>query len=186
MNYSSLDRGGLRHLVGPLYATAVMLVVIPLSDLGGALGWKMLPHAINWRTGAVGLFSGTVLTPALGLVIAVITASLFGHRWAQRVLTVVVGLAALVLFAILAGFILDAIQLRAMVADATMRHSFTAAVVKATINLVVAAVTLAIVCVGAFRAGRQRDRAEAATKRPEPAPTPLLRTPQRPLPESGA
>jgi hypothetical protein len=174
MNQQNINTRNLAPLAWPLYAVAAMLIVVPLSELGAQLGWTVQPGVLNWRTGAVGLLSGVVMTPMVGLLIAVVTACVFEHRWAQRGLAILAGLGALAAVAILAGFTLDAFQLRPAVA-ANMQRSFTFAMVKAIINFSLSSITLAIICIATARLAWSRRAPKAAAQRAEVSPSPLVR-----------
>jgi hypothetical protein len=128
-----------------------MLMVVPFIEVGTQLEWSVSPGMLNWRTGAVGLLSGATLTPTFGLVVAIVTASVFQHRLAQRFLIAIAGLAALACAALLLTFALDSIQLRASVTEA-MRRPYTLAMIKAGLNLALGSVALTVVCVGAIKA----------------------------------
>src|SRR5688572_8875182 len=141
----------LSALAGPLYAAAFMLILVPLLEVGTQLGWSASPSMLNWRTGAVGLLSSATLTPTFGLVVAVVTASVFDHRWMQRILIALAGLAALACLVLLFTFVLDSVQLRPTVTQA-VRRSYTLAMIKAMVNIGLTIVALTIVFVGAFKA----------------------------------
>jgi hypothetical protein len=172
-NQPVLDPRSLRPLTAALYVTAAMLVIVPLTELGAALGWQALPRMLQWRTGAVGLASGAVLTPTFGILIAVVTSFLFDHRWMQRILTVLAGLASLALFGVLIIFTLDALQIRPAVA-AQYKHSYNVAMIKALTNFSITSFTLAVISISAFRTGRRRAKAPAPEKRSNMAESPLV------------
>jgi hypothetical protein len=174
MNQQNVNTGNLAPLAWPLYAVAAMLVVVPLSELGAQLGWTVQPGVLNWRTGAVGLLSGVVMTPMVGLLLAVITASVFEHRWVQRGLAILAGLGALTAVAILAGFTLDAFQLRPAIA-ANLRRSFTFAMTKAIINFSVTSITLGIICIATARLAWKRRTPKAAVDRADVSSATLVR-----------
>ena len=165
-----------RALAAAAYAIAAMLIFVPLMELGSQLGWAAHPGALNWRTGAVGLLSGAILTPIFGMFIALITASLLGQRWMQRTLGVLAALGGLVLLAVLVVFTLDALQLRPNV-TAAMKRSFDIASLKAVLAFLAGSGTL--FCIG-------YSGVSVARKTPEIAPaarrtgtrenTPLVRT----------
>jgi len=167
MNQQNADSLDLRPLAWPLYAMAAMLIVIPFVEMGAQVGWTLRPDVLNWRTGTVGIFSSMIVTPTLGLLLAVVTAFYYNHRWAQIGLTALAALAALACSAALILFTLDALQLRPAVAQ-QMQRPFTIAIVKAAINFGITSLTLAIMAVGAFRTLRRRQKAVVAP-RPRPA-----------------
>jgi hypothetical protein len=165
-----------RALAAAAYAISAMLIFIPLMELGSQLGWSAHPSVLNWRTGAVGLLSGAILTPIFGIFIALITASLLGQRWVQRTLGALAALGGLGLLAILVVFTLDALQLRPSV-TAAMKRPFDIASLKAVLAFAAGSGTL--LCIG-------YSGLSAARKIPEVAPaarragtrenTPLVRT----------
>ena len=55
----------LRKLAWPLYAVAVLMIVLPLGDLGASV-WPPHPMQLQWRFGTFGLVSGFLLTPLFG------------------------------------------------------------------------------------------------------------------------
>lgn len=163
----SSDVRELRHLALAMYAVAAMLVLIPLTEFAGQLGWTVQPGLLNWRTGSVGLLSGAVLTPTVGMLLAVITASVFGHRAAARGLAIVAGVGAVLMLLVIGVFALDVLQLRpAVVSD--MQRSFTLAAVKALINFSVTAVTLGAICISGMRVTR-RARARRTARAHSPS-----------------
>ena len=174
MNQQNFNTRNLSPLAWPLYAVAAMLILVPLTELGAQLGWTVQPGVLNWRTGAVGLLSGVVMTPMVGLLLAVVTASVYDHRWAQRGLAVLAGLGALAAVAILAGFTLDAFQLRPAVAE-NMQRSFTFAMIKAIINFTLTSITLAIICIATARLAWKGRTSKAAAHRADVSPSTLVR-----------
>ena len=154
----------LRHLALAMYAVAAMLVLIPPTEFAGQLGWTAQPRVLNWRTGSVGLLSGAVLTPTVGMLLAVITAAVFGHRRTTWVLGIVAGLSVALMLLIMGVFVLDVLQLRPNVV-AAMRRSFMLAAVKALINFGLAAVALSAICISALRVGRRRRASHAERSR---------------------
>lgn len=163
MNQQNFDLSNLRPLAWALYAVAAMLILVPFVELGGQLAWTMRPDLLNWRAGTAGLLSSLLATPTFGLFLAIITAFLFGHRWAQIGFTVLTGLATVATVGVLALFTLDALQLRPGV-TAQMQQAFTASTIKASLNFAIISVTLAFISISAFRAGRWRRKSETATR----------------------
>ena len=63
---ANVDTSELRRMAGPAYLVASMLVVIPAVDLLS----NMVPLRVGdpaWRYGTLGLGSGFMLTPLLGM-----------------------------------------------------------------------------------------------------------------------
>lgn len=163
----------LRPLAWAVYAVAAMLIIVPLTELAGQLGWKIEPEVLNWRTGAVGLLSGVVLTPTVGLLLAVITAAVFEHRAIQRTLAIAAGFGAVAAIVVMLVFSLDVVQLRPNVVP-TMKRTFTIAAVKALINFGFTSFTLGVICFSALRAGRRYKASPAVSSPVAATGTPLL------------
>lgn len=99
------------RLAAPLYLVAALLVVIPGLDFAsGVLPLRV--DNIEWRFATVGLLSGFVLTPFLGITVAMIVAGSQGHGLVLRVLGVTTLVLAVMLGLVLGGFVLDIVQLR--------------------------------------------------------------------------
>jgi len=101
----------LEALSGPLYFLALLLICTPLVDILANI-WPLNFGDVAWRYGAVGMFSGFVLTPLLGVALACWIAVSLGHYLLQRVLGWLSLISAVVLFVAAAGFSLDVVQLR--------------------------------------------------------------------------
>jgi hypothetical protein len=150
-------------LVAPAYAVAALLVLTPTGDfLSGVWPWR--PRALAWRFASSGLLSGFLLTPLLGVLIAVTIAALRGHDRVLRVLGLVTLIAATVWLLILAAFILDAVQLHASIPEA-QRRSFLDASIKAFIKYVLSCTAAYLLGIRAFRLGRRRAPQPAAAQR---------------------
>lgn len=119
-------------LVAPLYAVALLLIATPVFDFVTSVLPLRLGN-IEWRFAAVGLLSGFLLTPLLGILVATLAALIARHRlfltvlaWSSLILAT--GLALLVV-----AFALDILQLRSVVtADAAPQ--FQSAAIKAVVK----------------------------------------------------
>jgi hypothetical protein len=98
-------------LAGPLYAVAALLIVIPAADFILSVPPPELSN-VQWRFAAVGLLSGHMLTPVLGLAMALVIAAYLQHYSVQRWLVAVCLSGATLLIALSLGFMLDMLQLR--------------------------------------------------------------------------
>lgn len=140
------DRGlpALDTLAGPLYFLAILLIGTPLLDIL-ANTWPLHVGDVAWRYGSVGMFSGFVLTPLLGIALACWLATSLGHRMRQRVLMVACLVAAVVLLVAALGFVLDVLQLRHNVPTSPpqTRWAFDVGAVKALLKYFTAAIALA-------------------------------------------
>jgi hypothetical protein len=155
----------------PLYVAAFMLAAIPLVEVGAQLGFTGHPSSLQWRTGTVGLLSSALLTPAFGLILAIVTAYAFEHALTHRILSVLSGFLAVAFIAVMALFVLDGFQLRSTL-DPRLKHSFTLAMVKAVLNFGIVSVSLLVVFVGTLR-GRKKGNVVRST-RMETAEMPML------------
>lgn len=108
-----------RKISGALYLTSALLVLVPLVDFLSSIV-PYLPASTKWRFASSSLFSGFVLTPLLGIALAIMVAGLMQHRFVLRWISIISFLAALALFAIAALLALDVIELRAT-ADAEVK-----------------------------------------------------------------
>jgi hypothetical protein len=103
-----------------LYLLACMLIVLPIVDAAVSVT-PFHVRNVQWRFGAVGMFTNTLLTPGVGFMLAVVTAALLQHVRTQRVLSILSWIGAVVLLGLLGVFALDALQTRAMVRPEMMR-----------------------------------------------------------------
>jgi hypothetical protein len=100
------------RLTWPTYLVAAMLVLFPLIDLATAA----LPiniRSVQWRFGIVGLLSGGLVTPILGILLALVIAVLADRKLALRILGILAAFGGAMILLSLPLFILDAIQMRA-------------------------------------------------------------------------
>ncbi len=109
-----------RRLAWPFYLTGLAIVAFPALEFVLTI-LPLSPTVISWRVGAVGLLARSSLTPLVGLVIILGTATLLEHLSVQRAVMVVgmVAAAAFLLTALL--FALDLVQFRGDVREAAKR-----------------------------------------------------------------
>ena len=110
----------LRGMAGPAYLIVAILVVFPALQLVQAI-WPMRFDDISWRVTSVGLLSGEILIPLLGLVFAHALA-LFLEQWrvVKTLAWVNVALAVILVLG-LGVYALDARELRADIARDAQR-----------------------------------------------------------------
>ncbi len=104
----------MHRFVPPLYLCAALLVVLPLVDFVT----NILPFRLadpEWRYGVVGLFSGFVLTPLVGGLLAVGVAAFAGHGSTLRWISVGLVAAAVALLLANIVFVMDVVQVRVRV-----------------------------------------------------------------------
>lgn len=121
-----------KALAGPLYALAIALAVMPAIDFIQNIG-DLQPGNVQWRFATIGLLSTFVVTPLIGIAMAMIVAAIRGHAVVLRVLAIMNLVAAAVLLALLLGFVLDVLQLRVAVPDEGKR-GFESASVRAILK----------------------------------------------------
>lgn len=93
------------------YLLALYLVLVPLFETTIAI-WPFGIGDRQWRFGAVGLYTGAMMTPLLGLLIALVIALYVRNRGMIRAIVVVGGAAAAVTLLSIPVFLMDAVQLR--------------------------------------------------------------------------
>jgi hypothetical protein len=103
-----------RRLAPCLYLLAFILIVVPLFD-AATTTMPFRVGNVQWRFGAIGLLSNTLLTPGLGFGLAVVTAVTMQHVRTQRVLAILSWLTIVALLGLLVMFTLDALQTRPLV-----------------------------------------------------------------------
>lgn len=104
-----------------LYPIALLLICVPLVDIGlRSMGTEA--GSLQWRFGIVGLLFGNMGTILLGLGLTGFVAALTGNRTALRTVGFVAIILAVVVFALLALFALDALQMRRLVAVPVKRQ----------------------------------------------------------------
>lgn len=153
----------LESIARPLYFMALLLVATPLVDFF-ANAWPIRLGEVGYRYGVVGLLSGFVLTPLLGLGVACALALVLGHRTVLRVLAILCVVGAVLLLVAAIDFSLDVIQLRRNVPDA-QRWSFQVGALKALVKHLSGAAALAWLGLAtrrALRSGRFEQGARSA------------------------
>jgi hypothetical protein len=146
------DGGVLKRLAAPAYFVAALLVVLPILDFLTNV-WPPQPGHAVWRYGSAGLFTGFVLTPLLGVLVALGVAAVAEHGRALTVLGITSVVVA-VLFVLLTGlFVLDGLQVRASVPPQS-KVRFELGIWRAVVKYLVVAGALTWLGVAARRAGR--------------------------------
>lgn len=124
------DSRPLGALALSFYAVAAMMILLPLWELVASTAFRFEVGNVAWRTGIVGLASGSLGTSVFGLLVATATAYGCGHRRTFGVLTGLLGFVCVAIVGILVLFTLDVLQLRHMVAEKS-RRAYDVSVVKA-------------------------------------------------------
>lgn len=141
-----------RALLGAVYPVATLLVVLPLFDLAST-AWPVQVGNLQWRYGFLGLLSNFIVTPMLGATAAAFAAAELRHRRVLQTLAVLFLISALVLGGAGAAFVLDAIQLRAQLANQIIPN-FRTTVLLACVKYLVGGLGLVGLAFGAWRTAR--------------------------------
>lgn len=150
----------LRPLAWAAYAVALLLIIMPLVEL--VLGiWPLRIGQLNWRFGAAGLVSQSVMTPLLGMLLAVATAAAVGHRLLARVLSGIAVAGGILGILAIAMFTLDALEARASVRPEAM-VAFDRATIVAGMRYSLGTITAFLLGIGGWKASRKGSRAAAA------------------------
>lgn len=152
------------------YLVAAVLVLFPVFDVVAA-AWPVRLGLVNWRYGAIGLFSRVLVTPLLGFLLASGVALALDQRRVLRALSVLNGVVAVLLIGVISLFMLDAVQLRAQAAE-TARTSLDAASMFALGKFSLALLIEVALAIGGWQASRSSAHARRAPKRASP---PLMR-----------
>ena len=124
-------------LAGPLYLVAALLVVVPLVDY-----FLTVPPAefdkVQWRFSALGLLSGHLLMPVVGLGLAFVISAVLKHHALQRIMVFVCLTIAMLLLGLSIVFLNDVMELRTAVTN-DGRAAFASAWQRAVIKMVLSA-----------------------------------------------
>jgi hypothetical protein len=153
-----LDENAVRGLAAPTYFVALLLIVISLLDFGATV-WPFRLGDVDWRYGTVGLLSGFLLTPLLGVVLVMLVATLLGSRAVVRATAVACLMGAVLGLLALAGFLLDTLQV--MRGDEELKTVATVSSGKAAFKVITGVIALAWLGWAGLKGtsvGRQRDQ----------------------------
>lgn len=152
-----------KYIAGPVYLVAILFVLFPLFDafvdvlpLRGGL--------VSWRFGAAGTFSGAIMTPTFGLVLAFVTAVVLGQRITQRIIAVLSLIASIILVGAALLFVLDALQVRADVRPEAMTP-FAVVSAAALAKIVLTAVVTTVLGIAAWKSSRKTAKGRGGTGR---------------------
>jgi len=120
-----------RSFVPALYGVAALLTIAPFTEMLGAAG-RIQPGLASWRFGVLGLGFNVLIVQTLGLALALGVAALLGHRRVLRGAAAAAIIAAVLVVAGIARFLMDFSSIQALV-DAGDRAAFNAATLRALI-----------------------------------------------------
>lgn len=140
------------------YPLAFILVLLPISDIAIGLFPLQLGN-IQWRVGAVGLVSGVMLLPTVGLFLALAVAHAADHFWTRRLLAISAIILGLIFLVVLVLFALDLVQVRREIPEQAHR-AFDMAAVKGSVMLLAEAIVFMIFGIASIKADRARRRTD--------------------------
>jgi len=140
----------LARIAGAVYFTSFLLVLLTAVDYAASI-WPWRPGAVEWRYGAAGLLGGWLLTPLLGVVLALLLATILRSRVALWLILLTGVLTALLLLAVMGLFSLDALQVRASIRE-DAGSGFMFAVGKSLFKHLTGAIAFLLIGVAARRA----------------------------------
>jgi UPF0716 family protein affecting phage T7 exclusion len=143
-----------RAFTSALVLIAGVLFLFPVLDLAAST-LPLRAGEVQWRFGAVGLFSGLLLTPVLAALLLLAAAILAGRRVPQRILAWSCTAFAAALVVVAAGFLLDFLQMHATLRP-EMRSAMQRAMLVAVAKLGLTTLSFGWVAFAAFRISRRR------------------------------
>ncbi len=155
----------------PGYAVALWLIVFPLVDLI-TLALPLSPTIVEWRYSLTELLSRSLMTPVLGVFVAMVLATTFRHRRAASALRVIAAAGAVALLSLLLVFMVDSIGLRGGELRRGLAPLFGGAWLAAVGKVTLALTTLALLARVAGTASESAEvdgaRIPTGTERPLP------------------
>jgi hypothetical protein len=151
-----------RYLTGPAYGIAALFVLLPIIDTLAQV-WPVALGNPAWRYGTIGLGANYLISVLFGMLGLCLLAALGSHRRTLRALTILSGVAALLLLIAALAFLLDALQLRGTVPRDNPRTlwMFDAGAAKAAFKYLVSAAVFGWLALATWRAGRAIPRPAA-------------------------
>lgn len=148
-----------RPVLLAVYPVAALIVLAPTIEVvAGA--WPFQPGELSWRFGVGGIVLKSLVTPLLGIMLAMAAGVALEHRRVVRALGVVCLLVAVATVLTAAMFTLDFLQLRSIV-DPRMKGGMTVASGTALLMAVLIAPAAAALGAGGWKATRRAGPARA-------------------------
>jgi len=159
----------LTHLGRPAYLLAALLIVVPPADWINNV-WPLQPASIAWRYASQGLFSTSVLSIALGMLLASAVAIAGRQLSVMRVLVVVEAILAAVFVLAAVDFALNVVQLRgSSITNSATRATYDLGGIRVTAKYLATAFVLASLATATrrwLRAQRREASRQAAFATP--------------------
>jgi hypothetical protein len=154
-----MDELNRRPVLLAVYPVAALLVLVPTIEVTAG-AWPFQPDELSWRFGVGGIVLKTLVTPLLGIMLAMVAGVALEHRRAVRALAVLCLVVALGTVLVTAMFTLDFLQLRAIV-EPRMKGGMTVASGTALMMAALIAPAAAALGVGGWKATRRAGAARA-------------------------
>lgn len=143
---------GQRTLLSAAYSIALLLALSSLIDLGTRL-WPLQFASEDWRFGAMGILFNSLVTPLLGLGLAIAAAYLGNHRSILAVCSGIALVAAGVMALALVAFVFASLSVGAK-ADVQLKSTVSVATWKTVILALAIIPAAALLGLGGMRALR--------------------------------
>lgn len=150
-----------RKISGPLYLISALLVLLPIIDFLTSIV-PYFPGSTKWRFASSSLFAGFLLTPLLGVALAMLVAGIMQHRLVLRWLGFLSFAVALMLLAICALLALDVVELRAT-AEPDVKMAIVLSGSRAILKNIIMAASLVLIGLGCRSAGNSMEPPRSAT-----------------------
>ena len=145
------------------YGLAVALIIVPLLEPLFTV-WPLQPSNVQWRVGAFGMTTSSMLLPVAGVAVAALTAYVRREWRALQVVAVLSLAGALVLLGGLGLFGLDSLQVRQQLPTNTV-STFERTMVRAAGTTLLFVGLLAWIGIGGWKAAGGRQTGTARTSR---------------------
>ncbi len=137
-----------------LYVASILLIVVPFAQVGSQL-WPLQLGNIQWRFSAANVLSAAILLPFVGLAMIMLVARGMQSRLFSLIVGAIAGVICLVLFASIALFSLDALQLKTIVQSRALEQ-FNITVIRVLALTTLFAVGSLFVALAGLRAPKTR------------------------------
>jgi hypothetical protein len=144
-----------RKLSSALYLVSIMLIMIPCIDFISSI-IPYLPGSTKWRFASGSLFAGFLLTPILGIALAMLVAGMMQHRGVLRLISIGTLISAFVLVAWAALLALDVVELRATT-EADVKMAVIVSGARAILKDLFIAGTLGVISMACRRAANMME-----------------------------
>ena len=139
-------------MLAAAYSVALLLALSSLLDLGTRL-WPLQFSSEDWRFGAMGILFNSLVTPLLGLGVAMAAAYIGRHRGILAACSVIALVAATIMTLALVAFVIASMSVNAK-ADVQLKETVSVATWKTVILALAIIPAAALLGLGGMRALR--------------------------------